>query len=71
MGFVLAGVGAATYLGEAGAIGWTGAIGARREPRSLQGAALPGVGAVITRAGSGDLERARRPGPDACRGPSR
>jgi len=55
MGFVLAGVGAATYLGEAGAIGWTGAIAHVVNHGLFKALLFLGVGAVITSAGSGEL----------------
>ncbi len=55
MGFVLAGMGAAIYLGEAGAIGWTGAIAHVVNHGLFKALLFLGVGAVITSAGSGDL----------------
>jgi len=55
MGFVLAGVGAAVYLGEAGAIGWTGAIAHVVNHGLFKALLFLGVGAVITSAGSGEL----------------
>jgi formate hydrogenlyase subunit 3/multisubunit Na+/H+ antiporter MnhD subunit len=55
MGFVLAGVGAAVYLGEAGAIGWTGAMAHVVNHGLFKALLFLGVGAVITSAGSGEL----------------
>ena len=55
MGFVLTGVGAATYLGEGGAIGWTGALAHAVNHGLFKALLFLAVGAVITRAGSGEL----------------
>lgn len=55
MGLVLTGVGAATYLGDAGAIGWTGALAHVVNHGLFKALLFLAVGAVITRAGTGDV----------------
>ena len=57
MGFVLAGVGAAVYLGERGGIGWTGSLLHVVNHGLFKALLFLGVGAVIVATGSGDLRR--------------
>lgn len=57
MGFILAGVGAATYLGEGGGIGWAGSLLHVVNHGLFKGLLFLGVGAVIVAAGSGDLRK--------------
>ncbi len=57
MGFILAGVGAATYLGADGAIGWTGSLLHVVNHGLFKALLFLAMGAVIAATGTGDLRR--------------
>ena len=57
MGFILAGVGAATYLGPDGAIGWTGSLFHVVNHGLFKALLFLAMGAVIAATGTGDLRR--------------
>lgn len=57
LGMVLAGIGAAAYLGEGGAIGWTGAMTQMLTHGLAKALLFLGLGAVISAAGSAEFER--------------
>ncbi len=57
MGFILAGVGAATYLGDAGAIGWTGTLLHVVNHGLFKALLFLGIGAVVAATGTVDLRR--------------
>ena len=56
MGVVLAGIGAAAYLGDGGAVGWTGAMAQVLTHGLAKGLLFLAVGAVISAAGSAEFE---------------
>jgi formate hydrogenlyase subunit 3/multisubunit Na+/H+ antiporter MnhD subunit len=55
MGFILVGIGAGTYLGEYGVTGWTGSLLHVLNHALFKALLFLAAGAVIVRAGSGDL----------------
>ncbi len=57
MGFILAGVGAATYLGDAGAIGWTGTLLHVVNHGLFKALLFLGIGAVVAATGTVDMRR--------------
>ena len=57
MGFILVGLGAAAYLGEGGVSGWTGALLHVTNHALFKALLFVAIGAVIARAGIGDLRR--------------
>jgi formate hydrogenlyase subunit 3/multisubunit Na+/H+ antiporter MnhD subunit len=57
MGFVLAGIGAATYLGPDGGIGWVGSLLHVVNHGLFKALLFLGIGAVIATMGTGDLRR--------------
>jgi NADH:ubiquinone oxidoreductase subunit 5 (subunit L)/multisubunit Na+/H+ antiporter MnhA subunit len=57
MGFVLAGFGAAAYLGDHGAVGWTGSLLHVANHALAKGLLFLGVGAVVHATGEADLRR--------------
>jgi formate hydrogenlyase subunit 3/multisubunit Na+/H+ antiporter MnhD subunit len=57
MGFILAGVGAATYLADGGAIGWTGTLLHIVNHGLFKALLFLGIGAVVAATGTVDLRR--------------
>ncbi len=57
MGFILAGVGAAAYLGDRGGIGWAGSLLHVVNHGLFKALLFLGIGAVIVAAGSGDMRQ--------------
>lgn len=57
MGVVLAAIGAAAYLGDGGAVGWTGTVAHILTHGFAKGLLFLGVGAVISAAGSAEFDR--------------